>query len=275
MFNPPAAMFETEEYNDTVTCVKTATEQGGRAIMWIYSYLIDNTLIDAGCGNAKEELWDFAKKAGVDRVFVTHTHEDHVGGCALLSQQATIFARENQIPILHNPPPMGEFFAYVWGIIEPVENVEVMPPVFSIGDLEFEVIELPGHSPDLMVGFFEKRMGWFFSADGVPLPSKKKMAMVDENVAQVISTMELIRDRDPKVLFDGHRGPIEAPREHIQVRINHLREVLDTAKDLYEDGKSIDDIVAHLDFQPPWYMDATEGRFSIHHMIKSLLFDES
>jgi hypothetical protein len=100
------------------------------------------------------------------------------------------------------------------------------------------------------------------------------MAMIDENVAQVITSMELIRDRDPKVLFDGHRGPIESPREHIQTRINHLRWVQDTSRELHQDGKSIDEIVEHLNFEAPWYMDATEGRFTIHHMIRSLILDE-
>ncbi|MHA1960023.1 MAG: MBL fold metallo-hydrolase [Candidatus Thorarchaeota archaeon] len=267
-------MFETERFDDRVTCVKTATEQGGNAIMWVYSYLVDKTLFDTGCGNAKEEFWTYAQEVGVDRVYVTHTHEDHVGACALLSQQATVFARENQIPILEDPPDVSEFFAYVWGTISKVSEVEVMPDQFSVGDLKFEVITLPGHSPDLMVGFYEKKHGWLFSADGVPLPSRKRIAMDDENVAQVVSTMEKIRDLNLKVLFDAHKGPIVNPQAHIQTRIDHLKDVQRESRTLHEDGRTIKEIVNHFNFEAPWYLEMTAGRFSIEHMIKSLLFDD-
>ncbi|UCE10115.1 MAG: MBL fold metallo-hydrolase [Candidatus Thorarchaeota archaeon] len=267
-------MFEIEAFDDKVTCVKTATEMAGNAIMWVYSYLIDKTLIDAGCGNAKEELWAYAREVGVDRVYVTHTHEDHVGTCALLSQQATIFARENQIPILKDPPEKNEFFAYVWGSIPPVSKIEVMPDDFSVGDMTFEVITLPGHSPDLMVGFYEKDRGWLFSSDAVPLPSRKRIAMDCENVVQIVSTMEKILDLNLEVLFDAHRGPVVDPQDYIQTRIDFLKDVRRESKALHDKGRTIDEIVSHFSFEAPWYMEMTEGRFSIEHLIESLIFDE-
>ena len=83
----------------------------------------------------------------------------------------------------------------VWGQPEPVEDVEPMPPTFSVGNWQFEVVPLPGHYEG-MVGFYEKEKGWLFSADAVPLPSRRQIAMPEENVPQMIATMErLLRIR--------------------------------------------------------------------------------
>ena len=49
-------MIEIVPYNDIITCVKTASEMNGKAIMWSYAYLIEDTLIDAGIKNAEDEL---------------------------------------------------------------------------------------------------------------------------------------------------------------------------------------------------------------------------
>ncbi len=267
-------MIEIARYDDQVTGVKTATEMGGNAIMWVYSYLIGRSSFDAGCANAQTEIAQFAERGPVDTVYVTHTHEDHVGGCAALSKFASIIAPSFAVQTLNTPPVHNEFFNYVWGNIPPVKNVEVMPDAFTVGDLTFQVISLPGHCKEGMVGFYEESRRWFFSADGVPLPSKKTIAMDEENVPQVISSMEKIQNLDVEVLFDGHRGPIPDPNDHIQIRIDHLREVQERAKELYSEGKSVEAIVESFGFKVPWYMDQTEGRFGVDYLIKSLLFDE-
>lgn len=267
-------MFEVENCYDRVTCLKTATEYAGNAVMWVYAFLIDKTLFDAGCANAKEDINQYASKVGVERVFVTHTHEDHVGACSLLSQYATIYARPQHFAVLKDPPQYSEFFAWVWGQPDPVDKIETMDTTFDVGDLSFKVIDLPGHAPDTMVGFLEESLGWFFSADGVPLPTQKKLAMNDENIAQVISSLEKIQTLDIKVLFDSHRGPVEDPAEHIQKRIDYLKDLRLKAKELHEKGLSIEEIQKTLELEGPWYMDSTAGRFGIDFLLKSLLFDE-
>ncbi|NOR38864.1 MAG: MBL fold metallo-hydrolase [Candidatus Thorarchaeota archaeon] len=263
-------MLELEPFDDVVTGVKTATAQGGKAIMWAYSYRVDNVFFDAGCANAKEELRSHIK--GIERLLVTHSHEDHVGGCSVLNPDIPILAPALAIPVLKSPPNLNEFFQYVWGQPEPIEDVELMPSQFSVGDLEFEVIPLPGHSQD-MVGFYEAHNRWFFSADGVPLPSKKRLAMDDENVPQAIATMERILELDLDVLFDFHRGPIRDPQQHIQTRIDFLKGVQNQVCELHKEGKTIEEIQSILNFKPPWYMDLTEGRFGIDYLIRSLIFD--
>lgn len=272
--NAQSAMIEVIPYNDDVTCIKTATEQDGQAIMFVYSFLIGDTLFDAGCGNAIDEFEEFVSKSEINQVYISHSHEDHVGCLHIFDGKVKIFATEMTQKDLREPQKIGEFFDFVWGQPKPVSNISSMPDTFSIGDLTFEVISLPGHAPD-MVGFYEPEKRWFFSFDAVPLPSKKKIAMPEENIPQMVATMEKIRDMDIEILFDSHKGPIENPRKHIQMRIDYINMIQKEATALHESGKSIDEIQVALNLEGPWYLEMTKDRFGIDFFLKSLLFDKA
>lgn len=266
-------MIEIVPYNDDITCIKTATEQDGSAIMFVYAFLIRDTLFDAGCGNATDEITEFAKKNEINRVYVSHSHEDHVGSLHAFEGTAKIYANEMTQKVLRNPQQIGEFFDFVWGQPKPVSDITNMPDTFSIGDLSFEVVSIPGHAAD-MVGFYEPEKRWFFSSDAIPLPSKKKIAMPEENIPQMVATMEKIRDMDIEILFDSHRGPIISPREHIQTRIDYINMIQKEALVLHDAGKSIDEIQKALGLEGPWYLEMTKGRFGIDFFLKSVLFDK-
>jgi len=266
-------MIEIIPFNDDITCIKTATEHDGKAIMYVYAYLVRDTLFDTGCGNAIDEIREFVSKNEINQVYVSHSHEDHCGSLHAFEGIAKIYANEMTRKDLMNPEQIAEFFDYVWGQPKPVADILIMPDAFSVGDLSFEVIPLPGHAAD-MVGFYEPEKRWFFSSDAIPLPSKKKIGMPQENIPQMIVTMEKIRDMDIEVMFDSHRGPINSPREHIQIRIDYINMIQEEARGLHEAGKSIDEIQEILGFEGPWYLEMTKERFGIHFFLNSLLFDK-
>ncbi|TFG32843.1 MBL fold metallo-hydrolase [Candidatus Thorarchaeota archaeon] len=266
-------MIEIVPYNDDITCIKTATEQDGQAIMFVYSYLIRDTLFDAGCGNAISKFQEFVSTREINHVYISHSHEDHVGCLHIFDGKAKIYANKMTEQALREPQTIGEFFDFVWGQPKPVSEITTMPSTFSIGDLSFEVIPLPGHAAD-MVGYYEPDKRWFFSFDAVPLPSKKKIAMPEENIPQMVATMKKIRDMDIEILFDSHKGPIDNPREHIQLRIDYINMIEKEARVLHEDGKSIEEIQDVLGLDGPWYLEMTKDRFGIDFFLKSLLFDK-
>ncbi|MBS3793736.1 MAG: MBL fold metallo-hydrolase [Candidatus Thorarchaeota archaeon] len=263
-------MIEENHVNEQVTCIKTGSIRYEDRTMWVCLYKVGNALIDCGCANAKDELVSLLNGEDIDFIYVTHGHEDHYGCCSAFSESATIFAPPRARDVLLNPPDLNEFFQWVWGQPEPVTEVQIMPSQVQVGNLCFDTVKLPGHGED-MVGFYEKEKGWLFSADAVPLPSHKQISMTDENIPQMVHTMEHILDLDVKVLFDGHLGPIEAPERHIQKRLDYLSRVREIAMELHEKGLSAAEIVAELGWKAPWYMDMTMGRFGLEHMIDSLL----
>ncbi|MHA2377847.1 MAG: MBL fold metallo-hydrolase [Candidatus Thorarchaeota archaeon] len=266
-------MIEIVPYDDIVTCIKTGTEIDGSVVMWAYSYLIGDTLFDAGCPNAIEEFMEFVSSHPVKHVYVSHAHEDHSGGCSALAEKATIYATPPVSSALKDPEVLSDFFVMVWGQPEPVKVIAPMPDHFRVGDLNFEVISLPGHNKD-MVGFYERERGWLFSADAVPVPSRKRLSMSDENIPQTIATLEKIQALNLNVLFDSHRGPVENPLEHIQTRIDHLKDLQMKVKELHAKGRSISEIQDDLQLEGPWYLEMTKDRFGIEFVIRSLILDD-
>ncbi|NHJ15253.1 MAG: hypothetical protein EAX95_16350, partial [Candidatus Thorarchaeota archaeon] len=65
----------------------------------------------------------------------------------------------------------------------------------------------------------------------------------------------MIQSLDLEILFDSHRGPIEKPAEHIQRRIDYLREFQREVKQLHERGKSVEEIQEALGLEGPWYLE--------------------
>jgi glyoxylase-like metal-dependent hydrolase (beta-lactamase superfamily II) len=268
-----SSMLEVSQFKDSVTCIKTASPLGGQAIMWVYAYHINDVVFDAGCANAIEELRAYKHTKPVNRVVVTHNHEDHFGGCSAFLPEADVFAGPVTLKSVHEPYQLPEFFGFVWGQPPPVKQARYLDESTIVaGDFQFEVLDLSGHCKE-MIGFWEPEQRWLFSADAVPLPSCKQMAMPEENIPKMIMRMKEIRDMHVEVLFDGHRGPIEKPQEHIDTRIMFLSELHQQIQQMADEGKSLVEIKEVLGFPEPWYLPNTENRFAVDHLIRSLLED--
>ena len=89
----------------------------------------------------------------------------------------------------------------------------------------------------------------------------------------MIARMEQILSLKPQVLFDGHRGPIKEPAEHVQTRIDFLKNLQRQIRTLGEEGMTLTQIKDILSFPEPWYLPQTKARFGIEHLIRSFLED--
>ena len=266
-------MIEVTQFKDSVNCIKTASPLGDQAIMWVYAYQIGDLVFDAGCANAITELREHKSKYPINRVFVTHNHEDHFGGCSAFLPEAKVFAGPVTLQSVHEPYRLPEFFGWVWGQPSPVKHAQRLEESTIVADdYQFEVVDLSGHCEE-MFGFWEPEQRWLFSADAVPLPSRKQMAMPEENIPRMIQRMKEIQDMQVEVLFDGHRGPIENPQEHIETRITFLTDLYERIQQMAGEGKSRLEIKTVLSFPEPWYLPNTENRFAVDHLIRSLLED--
>ena len=269
-------MIEIEPYNEDITSIKTATvmPDGGHPIMWAYSYKVLNALFDAGCANARDEFKQYIEDKTIDAVYISHSHEDHCGCVDILDRDTLVYAWKSAVDVLRNPPETPEFFQRVWGQNIPIQDVQHMPETFDVGKYHFELVELPGHGKD-MVGFYESDHMWLCSADAVPVPTRKYIAMPDENLPRMIVTLEKIQTLEIETLFDAHRGPIQSPREHIQKRIDYLKETQVRVKEMHEEGLDYQQMMERLELSPPWYIEMTKDRFAVEFFLRSLIEDRS
>ena len=82
-------------------------------------------------------------------IYNTHTHWDHIGGNAELKELtgAPIVTHEDEAPGLANAAAQARFFGMSAQSSPAADRFVKQDENFNIGEIEFRVIELPGHSP--------------------------------------------------------------------------------------------------------------------------------
>ena len=126
--------------------------------------------VDPGCGNEKElaEVTSFVKQKGLKPVCImlTHGHFDHVLGVAELA------AAYGGLPVYMNPADKvtvdsNSYFSRMFNVDEPAPFMTsdiAEGSIIEVGNLRFEVLETPGHTPG-GVSYLERNEKILFSGD--------------------------------------------------------------------------------------------------------------
>jgi len=110
-----------------ITIIKTGTPVSGRVVLWSMMFYYKGLVIDCGCPNAANEVYNLLKTLGdIKAVLITHHHEDHIGCAHLLEREGhPIYGHSRSIPILRSPPRIPEYRRIVWGQPEPVNAMAI------------------------------------------------------------------------------------------------------------------------------------------------------
>ncbi|MET1028568.1 MAG: MBL fold metallo-hydrolase [Dongiaceae bacterium] len=190
-------------------------------------------LIDTGMGIAS--LQEAARHLLDKKVtaVATHTHDDHIGGHHEFDH---ILVHELEAGNLAAPPGRGTLLASVIGAeavrkyalagypfdgdlitalpradydmasyyVHPAKPTEIVAEgdMVDLGDRQFEVLHLPGHSPG-SIGLWEKASGALFSGDAIyDGPLLDEIGGAD--IPTYIRTMKRLRDLPVRVVHAGH-----------------------------------------------------------------------
>ena len=170
-------------------------------------------LFDAGVGIL--DINEFLKSQGfaVTAVVLTHAHYDHIGGMKYFPKNFLIPQR------VHENLSRPDLFATKYfnsadveeSVRSEMEKYSVHIPTvdscmpsrtFVFGDFEFEMIAAPGHSDDSMM-FFEKNTKTLVSGDAL-YDGAPYFDLPNSNVADMRTTLRLIREIDFELLLPGH-----------------------------------------------------------------------
>lgn len=155
-------------------------------------------------------------KVDVEKILITHGHVDHIGGVTELQQRLEA-ATGRAIPV--EGPHRGDE-AIIANLLNSAKRfglsgIQAMEPgrwleegeTVSVGDVVFEVLHCPGHSPGSVV-FYHRAAGFAFVGDVIFQNSVGRTDLPGGNHAQLIESIrtKLLPLGDDVAFLPGH-GP--------------------------------------------------------------------
>jgi glyoxylase-like metal-dependent hydrolase (beta-lactamase superfamily II) len=180
-------------------------------------YLVDAgselVLIDTGAGNSLNRIEKNIRSAGFEpaqiwHIIATHCHIDHIGGLAVLVQRygSKVIAHE-----LDRPGIEGEnndlTAAAIYGIDYQLVKVDILikgeAESLQLGDLEFNFVHTPGHTPGSMSPYIDTKDGRVLFGQDIHGPFSPSWG---SDLAAWRMSMEKLLALKADVLCEGHAG---------------------------------------------------------------------
>ena len=267
-------MIDVEQHG-AVTVIRMARAIMGRPLYWTAAYWLDGLLIDAGPACTARELVRALAKIPVKQIAITHAHEDHIGGLALLRQaypDARIYAPRPALPLIADPSllRLQPYRRLVWGTPAPVDGVASLDAVDDrLVTTAFTVraIETPGHSRD-HVSYFEPRQRWLFSGDA--FIGGRDVAWAPEfDMFAIISSLRTLATLRPERLFPGSGHVRRTPLPDLHGKIGDLIQLATQVLKLEAGGYSVAEMVEMLFGGEPQMHLWTMGHFSAANLVEA------
>ncbi|MFH0998538.1 MAG: MBL fold metallo-hydrolase [Pseudomonadota bacterium] len=254
-----------------VTAYQLGYSPIGPPLMSVHMYVLDTVVIDTAQRHMRAEVTGLLKDHAIERILLTHYHEDHSGNAAEIRE---IFSTEVLGHSLTAEKMNGslKIFPYqhlVWGKAGQVE-VAPLPDFIDTGCYRFIPIHTPGHSKDHTV-YLETRNGWLFSGD-LYLGDRIKYFRSDEKFSDQIDSLKTVLTLDFNALFCGHHPIPKGGKARLAAKLAFLEDFYGRVTDLNRKGLSESEIIARLDLKQDRLVKwVTMGNACFANMIRSVL----
>jgi glyoxylase-like metal-dependent hydrolase (beta-lactamase superfamily II) len=193
------------------------------------TYLVGSTslaIIDPGPDNAthRQAILTAAGSRPITHIISTHAHRDHVDGIAALKAETgavtVAFPRDPAAGrIALKASPSGSYFV----------DYDFKPDIAAKGgdtitgtDWALTAIHTPGHAPDHLCLALAGR-NVVFSGDHVMAWNTTVVAPPEGRMADYVSSLEILLDRDDEVFLPGHGGRLLEPQRTVKAYLLHRR----------------------------------------------------
>lgn len=199
-------------------------------------YRLGDTLIDTGPSNQWPESQHFMEEAPVSRILLSHHHEDHSGNAADAARLfgITPFAptqAENKFREGYKTPMVQRV---IWGDPKPVKTQPLPETMTLDGFGELQAIHPPGHAKDLHCFYLSERR-WLFSGD-LYISKSLRMMREDENLSEIMQSMQKVLQLNFQVIFCPHRGILEQGKQAMLEKLNNMVSLCQQAQQLNQQG---------------------------------------
>ncbi len=254
-----------------VTGFKASRTILGRPIYFTHFFFLNGLLIDTGPHCSSKEVITALKKLPVEKVVITHQHEDHTGNCSLISEElgVPIYAHPATIRVMADPPDNIEIYRKVmWGMA-PRAGANPVSRIVTAGCYSLEVIHTGGHSID-HVCYFEPHNRWLFCGD-IYLGENLTGFMVGENIAEHLTGLQRLIALEPKILFCGLKGRLTNGTKKLISKYNYWWDICFRVKKLFEAGKSRREIITAVFGSEMFFYYFSQSSWGRRYLIDSII----
>ena len=262
------------------------------APFWTSCFLIDGLLVDTGAPGGENDLKKFVESLDrehmVKKCLITHSHEDHCGGAAMLQSEFNIpiYANKKAIPKLKKEKNYPEYRKITWGFpYRPFDAIPIEGSIFTCSNkYKFDLIEIPGHAEE-EIALIEKRHHWAIVSDGL-MPKYTmifgKNTDIPEDISKIynsLTRLDLItKGMENLIIFTSGRGNFK-DQKIFREKITELEVLHEKAFKFKEEaiqqgysGKSLYRFIVRKMFGKESFIGQfTRGDLSIQNLILSLL----
>ncbi len=231
---------------------KLGWSPAGPPLMTVYCYLVGDLMVDTGQAHMQNEVLTIARHHHIQRVFLTHHHEDHSGNAAFVKQgcQATVFGHPLTKVKMKTPFRILPYQKIVWGKSSPLE-METFPESIETNLGEMVPVTTPGHAKD-HTAFLLKEAGVLFSGD-LYLADTIKFFRSDEDVGTQIASLQKVLKLDFDTLLCSHFPKLENGKRRIEKKLSFLETLYGDVTRLREKGYPAKRIFKVLNLQEDYF----------------------
>jgi glyoxylase-like metal-dependent hydrolase (beta-lactamase superfamily II) len=243
----------------------------GPPLMSVFFFYLDGLVIDTAQSNMQKYVIGALKGKILDKVLLTHHHEDHSGNASAINRyyNIKIYGHTLTNEKMEKSFKIKPYQIYTWGKSGRV-SVLPLPDVIETTKYKLIPVQTPGHSRDHTV-YLEKNHGWLFSGD-LYLGERIKYFRSDETFKDQIDSIRMILEYDFDALFCAHNPVPEKGKAKLQKKLSFLEELYGNVRSLQEKGYSEEAIVKALgNGKDKLVKYVTLGNVSFAQMVRSAM----
>ncbi|PTL38197.1 MBL fold metallo-hydrolase [Alkalicoccus saliphilus] len=236
----------------------------------VYSYYTDGILIDTGADSLHRLFRSFFKKLDIEKVLITHYHEDHTGGAQFLQDdyKLPIYMDSLMIPYCKEKADYPLYRKLFWGKRKPF-RAEAVTDTFHSENAVWRAVKTPGHAADHR-SFLNEETGQLFTGD-LYCQTKTKVVLKEESIPVMIHSLEKMLTYDFEEVFCSHAGWLRNGRQALKEKLDYLLNLQGEILTLHDKGLNTQQIKAELF---PKYYPITRfslGEWDSAHIVNSVV----